>query len=92
MAHFRAVIKGQRSEASRLGNKKTGIKTLLQTWGYDLRVSMQHDEQFGEDRVSIELVPHDGHGVPLCVGTGNLTTGTWQSGNYAYVGLGKVAV
>jgi hypothetical protein len=66
MAHFRAVIKGQRDEASRLGSKKTGIRTLLQTWGYDVRVAAWHDELMGRDKATVELVNHTtGQIIPL---------------------------
>lgn len=32
MAHFRAVIKGQRGEASRLGSKTSGLKAVVNGW------------------------------------------------------------
>jgi len=64
MAHFRAVIKGARGEASRLGHKATGISTLLQTWGFDVRVTCEHQD--GKDSASIELVNHStGQRIPL---------------------------
>jgi hypothetical protein len=58
MAHYRAVIQGARGEASRLGNKTTGISTLLQTWGWDVRVSAWHNEKAERDVAVVELVNH----------------------------------
>ncbi len=40
MAHFRAVIQGQRGEASRLGNGSSGMRAVVQTWGYEACPSM----------------------------------------------------
>ncbi len=82
MAHFRATIRGQRGEASRLGNGSSGMRALVQTWDYDLRVSV--DWNGVDDLATVELVPHDGSGTPLCVATANLTEGTWRSGHYRY--------
>ncbi len=64
MAHFRAVIKGARGEASRLGHKATGISTLLQTWGWDVRVTCEHQSE--RDSALVELVNHTtGQRIPL---------------------------
>lgn len=83
MAHFRAVIQGQRGEASRLGSKKTGMTIVAQTWGFDLRLDMSHcsNERAAEDRTlgagdwaSVELVRH-GERMGKLVARINLTTG-----------------
>jgi hypothetical protein len=39
MARFRATIQGQRGEASRLGNGKTGIQGRVNGWHVGVRVS-----------------------------------------------------
>ena len=66
MAHFRAVIQGARGEASRLGHKNSGISTLLQTWGWDVDVSCEHNEHTGKDTAHVTLRNHsDGTSVPL---------------------------
>jgi hypothetical protein len=62
MAHFRAVIRGGRGEASRLGHKSTGLYGRFQTWGHDVTLYMRHDEQSGEDWLTVDLVPHNGGG------------------------------
>jgi len=61
MAHFRAVIQGQRGEASRLGSKATGISANVASWqgGVDVRLW----EADGIDMCRIELVPHYGKGT-----------------------------
>jgi hypothetical protein len=74
VAHFRAVIQGNRGEASRLGTKRSGVYARLQTWGHDLILSMRHREN-GDDWVSIEIVRHDGAGFAEEVLDVNLTTG-----------------
>lgn len=38
MAHFRAVIQGQRGEASRLGSSRTGIRATVNGWNSGVRV------------------------------------------------------
>jgi hypothetical protein len=66
MAHFRAVIRGGRGEASRLGHKSTGISTRLQTWGWDVEVSAIHNESKNSDTALVELVNHStGQRIPL---------------------------
>jgi hypothetical protein len=66
VAHFRAVIKGQRGVASRLGTKNSGISTLLQTWGWDVSVSVKHDASTKQDMALVEIVQHGtGKRIPL---------------------------
>ena len=79
MAHFRAVIKGNRGEASRLGTKSTGIRTKLQTWGYDVIVDAKCcDNETGKsdtnDWATIVIVRHDEISGKL-IASVNLTTG-----------------
>jgi hypothetical protein len=78
MAHFRAVIKGARGEASRLGTKATGISTLLQTWGYDVVVNAQCCGVSGfpvsYDWATITIARHDETSGKL-IASVNLTTG-----------------
>lgn len=42
MAQFRAVIRGQRGEASRLGNKKSGLTAVVNGWDSGVRVEAWH--------------------------------------------------
>lgn len=83
MAHFRAVIRGGRGEASRLGHKSTGITTRLQTWGWDVVVDALHMASAGpsgEDWAEVELVNHS-TGERKLVARLNLTTGELRGGS-----------
>jgi hypothetical protein len=55
MAQFRAIIRGQRGEASRLGSKKSGIQATINGWHCGVRVSATHDEKTGEDRFIVSV-------------------------------------
>jgi len=74
VAHFRAVIRGSRGEASRLGHKSSGIYARVQTWGWDVVVDARHNEQDGNDWAEVELVHHT-TGQRVAVLDVNLTTG-----------------
>ncbi len=83
MAHFRAVIKGSRGQASRLGGKGSGIYARVQTWGYDVVVNVSHfsDKDVAGDKTleagdwaTIELAQHSGSTGKL-IARVNLTTG-----------------
>lgn len=64
MAHFRASIKGQRGEASRLGSKKTGIQATINGWNNGIRVVGEHDENTGEDRFTVYFTGGSNGGKP----------------------------
>ena len=49
MAHFRATIKGQRGQASRLGSKSGGMEVTVRGWNAGLTITARHDESTGED-------------------------------------------
>lgn len=72
MAHFRAVIKGARGEASRLGTKSSGMYAKVQTWGWDVVVKAWEGTK--HDICRIELENHT-TGERRDVGMFNLTTG-----------------
>lgn len=42
MAHFRAVIQGTRGQASRLGDKKNGIRSVVNGWTEGVTVEATH--------------------------------------------------
>jgi hypothetical protein len=48
MAQFRATIRGQRGEASRLGSKKSGITANVNGWGIGVHVEASHAGEFGD--------------------------------------------
>lgn len=55
MAQFRAIIRGQRGEASRLGSKKGGIIATVNGWNNGVTVVGTHDEKTGEDRFVVSV-------------------------------------
>ncbi len=54
MAQYRAEIKGQRSSASRLGSKKSGIESLINGWNIGVKVEITCDD-LGRDHVYISM-------------------------------------
>lgn len=40
MADFYGTLQGQKGEATRLGSKKSGIRSTLQTWKHQLAISL----------------------------------------------------
>jgi hypothetical protein len=55
MAQFRATIVGQRGEASRLGNKKTGLVARVNGWNLGVRVEADYDADFDRDTFTVYL-------------------------------------
>lgn len=51
MAQFRAIIRGTRGEASRLGSKQSGIIAHVDGWHTGATVRISHVD--GRDRVSV---------------------------------------
>lgn len=51
MAHFRATIKGQRGEASRLGSAKSGIMAEINGWDRGIKVYAEHKD--GKDHFTV---------------------------------------
>ena len=49
MAQFRATIKGQRGQASRLGSKETGIVADINGWNLGVRVEAFYDADSDQD-------------------------------------------
>ena len=49
MAQFRAIIQGQRGQASRLGSKTSGIYAQVNGWNLGVEVTGYHDKDTGKD-------------------------------------------
>lgn len=63
MAHFYASCSGRAStEASRLGNKATGVSALCAGWNGAIRVHVWHDGKTGHDMYEVRLTPWKGSG------------------------------
>lgn len=67
MAHFRATIKGQRGEASRLGSKKTGIRATVNGWNSGVYVHGGIDSQ-GNDEFVVTMTSGSGGGSSQEIG------------------------
>lgn len=58
MAHFRAVLQGNRGAVSRLATKASGLEILAQSWEGDLMLTLHHDETTGRDFYTLRAGPH----------------------------------
>jgi hypothetical protein len=61
MAHFYGELKGSRGEATRLGTKSSGLRTLAASW--EGAVSVRLYEKFGVDWAVVSLTMHHGAGT-----------------------------
>jgi hypothetical protein len=62
MAHFYGTAEGSRREASRLGTKSSGLRTVAASWQGAIEVGLHHDEASGLDRATVRMVPWKGTG------------------------------
>ena len=53
MAQFRGTVKGNRSEASRLGHKTTGLRVECNGWNVGVECVAKWDEQTQKDVILI---------------------------------------
>jgi hypothetical protein len=62
MAHFYGTVSGKaRSQASRLGSKSSGLRTVAASWQGAVAVDLY--ERDGLDCAQITLIPWHGHGT-----------------------------
>ena len=69
MAQFYADIQGSRGEATRLGNKKSGLSGHIRGWDVGARVTMRYNELKDEDEITIELTGGSSGGRSVNLGT-----------------------
>ena len=55
MAHFYASIQGNRSEATRMGTKNSGIEGHIRGWDIGAKVKCTFDPETKEDYVTVYL-------------------------------------
>lgn len=55
MAQYRGTLSGQRGTASRLGNKKSGLKVTCNGWEIGITVYATYDEDAKEDVMTVYL-------------------------------------
>ena len=68
MAQFRATIRGNREEASRLGTKKSGIEAHINSWVVGVAIYAAHDVSNKEDRFSIYITSGSSGGNESFIG------------------------
>jgi hypothetical protein len=62
MSHFYATIQGTRGEATRCGDKKSGIETTAASWNGAIRTVLYVDAE-GRDCFRVEQIEWQGVGV-----------------------------
>lgn len=62
MAQFRGTVIGSRGEASRLGDKRTGLDVRAASWQGAVRTRLFHDNSTGQDMAEVRLEQHHGAG------------------------------
>ena len=60
MAQFRGIVEGSRGQASRTGDKKSGLMVIASSWKGQIRVLLSHDEE--ADRDCYRVLLDDIHG------------------------------
>lgn len=61
MAHFYGTINGARGQASRLGNKTSGLETVTASWQGAVRTHLYVKDNI--DYVRVSLIPWRGAGI-----------------------------
>lgn len=73
MAHFYGSIQGTRGEATRLGSKQAGLRTVAAAWGGACVVELYVDKA-GVDCVTVRLRKWQGSGVERTIYDGPVAT------------------
>ncbi len=68
MAHFYGGVHGSRGEATRLGDKKSGLTTFANGWGLGVDVRIRYCEETKEDVVSVALTGGSNGGNSKLIG------------------------
>ena len=63
MAHFYAWMQGARGAASRLGTKKSGLRTDAKSWEGAVQTDLWYNETFGCDFATVRLIKHNNRGT-----------------------------
>jgi hypothetical protein len=61
MAYFYGTVKGHRGEASRIGNRKSGLETVAASWQGAVKVRLY--ERDGADYAEVRLTAWHGNGL-----------------------------
>ncbi len=63
MAQFYGTLQGARGQASRLGNKQSGLNVSAASWSGRISVRLWHDSDAGVDRFAVSQGQHHGAGI-----------------------------
>ena len=63
MSHFYGVLQGSRGEATRCGNKGSGLEVRAASWEGSVRTMLWYDEDTACDMARVELQPWYGRGA-----------------------------
>lgn len=83
MAHFRGIVQGNRSAASRLGHKGTGLTVEAQSW--QGKVVVELEESGGIDYARVYFKPHNGTGGHGMIYAGPVDARTWNEPHHRTV-------
>ena len=72
MSHFYGTLAGNRGQASRCATKASGITTVAASWTGAVEVSLHYDEESGENRYFVQLIPWHGVGRREILAQGKL--------------------
>ena len=72
MAHFYGTVQGARGEASRLGHKRDGLRTVAASWSGAIEVAAYQRED-GVDCARISFRQHHGHGTSRLIYDGPIS-------------------
>jgi hypothetical protein len=61
MAHFYGSVQGARGEATRLGHKSSGMRTVAASWSGSVTTELYHRD--GVDYARVRLLPWNNMGV-----------------------------
>lgn len=62
MAHFYGTLQGARGEATRCGNRSSGVRTVAASWRGAIQVDVFHNAETGSDEFSVRMRPWHGAG------------------------------
>jgi hypothetical protein len=74
VAHFYGTVQGARGEASRLGNKASGLQAIAASYSGAVEVELQHRD--GVDYARVCLRPWMGEGVDRVLFDGPVSGGS----------------
>ncbi len=72
MSHFYGTLQGARGRATRCGTRTSGVRVEAAGWQGAIEVHVFADEETGEDRYYVRLIPWRHGGTPRTLAAGIL--------------------